>query len=169
MCRVSRRASGGTLAAFLIFAAIVGFSGGAYLGTQTGDADPAVATSDETGTVPPADESGGNDGGDEEPTEDPTEPADGELTFSLAKDSAAPNEQIDYSAQLSSGEEGVTLQVQRSIDGSDWEDFPITRETNENGEVSGYLQTGRSGENSFRVVRADDDSVVSEPAVVTIE
>lgn len=176
MCRVSSRASGGTLAAFLIIAAIVGFAGGAYLGTQSGDDDPGSSAVADDGAD--SDGNAGDTGGDppdaddpETDTEDETE--NGALTFSLSESAASANSRIDYSGQLDSGESGVEVRLQRSIDGGDWQNFPenspIVRETGEDGSFSGYLQTQRSGENSFRVVRTDDDSVASEPAVVTIE
>ncbi|NED96166.1 hypothetical protein G1H11_12685 [Phytoactinopolyspora alkaliphila] len=171
---MSSRASGGTLAAFLIFAAIIGFAGGAYLGTQSGDAEPNSAPTlsgdaDADGDAAADGNTDEPEGDEEEPNEDDEPAGDGSLTFSLSQSSAAAGSRIDYSGRLGSGEEGVTLQIQRSIDGGEWEDFPVSRDTGANGEFSGYLETGRSGSNSFRVVRADDSSVVSEPATVEIQ
>ncbi|NDL58766.1 hypothetical protein [Phytoactinopolyspora mesophila] len=169
---MSRRASGGTLAAFLILAAIVGFAGGAYLGTQSGDDDTAntpVASATDNGDEP-NDETDTDTEGDEENNNDDDPPADsGGVSFSLAQTSASANEEISYSGRIESGEAGVRLQLQRSVDGGPWEDFPVSpRETNADGEFSGTIQSSRSGENSFRMVGINDDSLVSEEAVLTI-
>lgn len=169
MCSVSSRASGGTLAAFLFLAAIVGFAGGAYLGTQSsGEASGAPNASP---TSPPDAATSGteNDGNTDEEEASP----DSGLTLTTDQSAISAGERIDYSGTIEPAEEGVELQMQRSIDGGDWtpfpEDDPITPETNADGGFSGYLQTGRTGENSFRVVRLDDESVMSEPVTVTIE
>ena len=58
-----------------------------------------------------------------------------------------------------------TVQVQRR-DGSTWSNFPVTTDV-EDGAFSTYVQTGRTGENRFRVV----DPVTgraSNPVVVTV-
>jgi hypothetical protein len=175
MCRVSRRASGGTLAAFLILAAIVGFAGGAYLGTQSGDDDPdssPVASETENGdTEDPDDNDADANGNADEDANGNDDPPEGiGVAFSLAQTAARPNEEISYSGRVESGEAGVQLQLQRSIDGGPWEDFPVSpRETNGDGEFSGTIQSSRSGQNSFRMIGINDDSLVSEEAVLTIE
>ncbi|HEY9410403.1 MAG TPA: hypothetical protein VIP77_12545 [Jiangellaceae bacterium] len=157
------RASGGAFAACLITAAIVGFAGGAFLGTQAGAGesdnassnDPTSTVSEPDGTTPSA------------PAEETPSTASG-LTLEAAQKQVAASERIDLTGTLEPAAEGVELQVQRSIDGGDWQDFPVTATTNADGSFSTWITTGQAGENSFRVVRADDDAVASEPVTVTV-
>lgn len=168
------------MAAFLILAAIVGFAGGAYLGTQSDNQGAQAAPPGQTDPTSTDDPGGNDDGGSETdpdvsetPDEETASPGDVGISFTIEESSVAPNQRINYSGTVSPPEEGVTLRIERSIDGGEWapfpEDSPITRDTNADGSFSGYVQTGRSGENAFRMVRVDDESVVSDPAVVTVE
>lgn len=163
MCPMSSRASGGALAASLITAAIVGFSGGAYFGTQADDDPPPDDTSE---VADPTD--GGTDATTPSEDEPDDEAAESGLTLTADQTAVAPNEQIDLSGSISPAEGGVEVQVQRSIDDGEWEDFPANWTTNDDGTFSGYIYSQREGVNSIRVVRGDDDSVVSEPVQVTI-
>lgn len=49
------------------------------------------------------------------------------------------------------GHDGATLQVQRSLDGGPWSNFP-TDATVHDGKFGTYIQTGRTGTNRFRVI-----------------
>lgn len=155
------RTTSGVLAAFLISAAIVGFGGGALLASSSDDdgeaASPPAATSTEPADASPD--------ASAQPSE--TAPASG-LSLTAAQTSVAEGERIDLTGSITPAEAGITLQVQRSIDGRDWEDFPVTAETNDAGTFSTYVQSSRKGENRFRVVRADNRDVASEPVTVTI-
>lgn len=163
---MSSRASGGALAASLITAAIVGFVGGAYVGTQSGGSG-AEAASDET----PAATDDAN-----APTGDPTadspspSPTDSGLNLTAAKESVAANERFDLTGAIEPAEEGVQLRLERSVDGGEWSEFdlstPLT--TDAGGSFRTWVITGREGVNSFRVVRTDDDSVVSNEVEVTV-
>lgn len=172
MCDMASRATGGTFAAFLISGAILGFAGGAFIGTQA-DGGGDGGTPDSSTTAPPedgtaaGDADGATDGASPDAGETPA--GDGALTISAGKGEVKADERIDLSGSIDPPEEGVKLQLQRSVDGGEFEDFPIDAwETNANGEFSGYVQSSRKGENAFRVVLVDDTAVASEAAVVTI-
>ncbi len=164
---MSRGASGGALAAFLIIGAILGFAGGAYFGSQSGananELNSATTPVGEVpGAAPPSDGSA--------PSDAASEPAgDGAITLAAGKSAVAAGERIDLTGSIDPAEEGVQLQVQRSLDGGDWEDFPVSPMTTKaDGTFSTWVQTSQAGDNSFRVVRVDDSSAASEPVVVTI-
>jgi hypothetical protein len=176
MSGMASRATGGTFAAFLISGAILGFAGGAFLGTQADGSDNGGNNPNSSATAP-AD--GGQTGGDASGSESPEtgespdaseEPAgDGAISLTAAQDTVAASERIDISGTIDPPEEGIQLQLQRSVDGGEFEDFPISPwETEADGSFGGYVQSSQAGENSFRVVRVDDDSVVSDEIVVTI-
>ncbi|NEE01618.1 hypothetical protein [Phytoactinopolyspora halotolerans] len=170
---MSKRASGGTLSAFLILAAIVGFAVGAYLGTQSGDdAEPSAASTDPPGTdTPDGDSTGAPSDGDEQDEDGEDEPSGGSgASLELSQSTAGANATIEYTLTLDSGEAGVLMQMQRNVDGAGWENFPIdARETDDNGQISGNVQSSRPGQNAFRMIGVNDDSIVSSEAVVTIE
>lgn len=164
---MSSRASGGTLAASLITAAIIGFAGGGYFGTQSGGADAAENPEETTAATTP----GGGDSPDDQPTESPTEtPEETGLSLTADTESIAPNNEINLDGSIESGEEGVGLRLERSLDGGDWTEFDLTTPltTNAEGTFSTYVVTGREGVNAFRVVRTDDESVVSNEVEVTV-
>lgn len=171
---MASRATGGTFAAFLISGAILGFAGGAIIGTQAdGSENGESPDSSATATVDPETD-GGDTGGTapdatDEPEDDETPAGDGAVTLTAAQGSASTDERIDLSGAVNPPEEGVRLQLQRSVDGGDFEDFPVgPLTTNADGGFSTYVMSGRKGENAFRFVMVDDPSVASEPVVVTI-
>jgi hypothetical protein len=173
MCRVSRRTSGGTLAAFLIFAAIVGFAGGAYLGTQSSAEEPNSSPTQSADADGEGD--AGADGNNDEPNDDETpnadeeQPSDATVTLAFDQSSVSPGTEVSYSGRINSGEAGVTLQLQRSVDGGPWEDFNVSaRTTDADGAFGGTVRSSREGENRFRMVGIDDESIVSETAILTI-
>jgi hypothetical protein len=158
---MSRRASGGALAACLIIAAIIGFAGGAYIGAQAG---PETPNPEETVAA-------GTPGGDQPPAggEEPETPASG-LTLEAAQPTATVNGPINLTGTLAPAEAGVEVKVQRSVDGAQWADFPgpITYTTNDGGGFSGTIYSGQAGVNSIRVVRVDDPNAMSNVVDVTV-
>ena len=169
---MSSRASGGALAASLITAAIIGFAGGAYFGTQTGNASSGSGGSAgaNRSADPEGEQSGGDAGGGES-----TDDASGEVELSLAlsdpeQAEVAPGDCVDVSGALNPPVAAVKVQLQRSDEGGEWERFPSIEPwtTDENGEFGGFACSQREGVNALRVVRSDDDSVVSDPVEVTV-
>src|SRR5690625_505520 len=184
---MASRATGGTFAAFLISGAILGFAGGAILGTQadvsegdnatpnssaTSPADPGGGAGADGGGDPPASEPADDAGAEsDDPTDEPTEESDSNTALSLStqQDSVGASDRIDIAGTINPAKEGVSVQLQRSVDGSEFEDFPVDPwETDADGEFGGYVQSSRSGENEFRVVLIDNPDVTSEPVAVTI-
>lgn len=167
---MSSRASGGALAASLIMAAIVGFAGGAYFGTQadgnTGGPNQDNSETAAPGTEAPTDGTGG-DAGDEQGE---PEPEGAGLTLSANPATVATNERIDLTGSIESAEGDVVLRLERSVDGGEWTVFELNSAltTNADGAFSTWVQTGQSGENSFRVVRGDDENVVSNEVQVAV-
>jgi hypothetical protein len=154
---MSSHASPRSVVAILLTAAAVGFGGGAYAGNAGDDAGNAPAT-----TATPS----GSPSASATPTST--------ITLTAAQSAVAASERIDMTGRLQPPVAGVELMVERSLNGSDWDTFPdaddpVTVTTDDNGEFSTYVQTGRSGENQFRVVgQVGDAFLESEPVVVTI-
>jgi hypothetical protein len=155
---MSSHASPRSVVAILLTAAAVGFGGGAYAGNAGDDAgNPATTTTATPSGFPSA-------------SATPTST----ITLTAAQSAVAASERIDMTGRLQPPVAGVELTVERSLNGSDWDTFPdaddpVTVTTDDNGEFSTYVQTGRSGENQFRVVgQVGDAFLESEPVVVTI-
>lgn len=164
---MSSRASGGALAACLIIAAIAGFGGGAYFGSQADGSTPSGSeTSGTDGTTPV----GETPGDGESPAESETPAGDGALTLTAGQTEVSSGGQIDLSGAIDPPEEGVQLRLERSVDGGEWETFPLNNQpvTNADGTFSTYASTGQEGTNTFRLVREDDDTVVSNEVQVTV-
>ncbi|WP_116952633.1 hypothetical protein [Jiangella endophytica] len=164
---MSSRASGGALAACLITAAIVGFAGGGYFGSQSGGDSPSASETSGTDNTTPV---GGTPDGGETPAETEAPAGDGALTLSAGQTEISPGGRIDFTGAVDPPEEGVQLRLERSVDGGDWETFPLNNQpvTNADGAFSTYASTSQNGTNSFRLVREDDDSVVSNEVQVTV-
>jgi len=86
------------------------------------------------------------------------------ITLSAGQTSVSPMQQIDLTGVYAQGE-GAILQVQR-FEGGAWINFPVTTSVS-NQTFSTYVQTGRTGENKWRVVDTDKD-VISNEVVVTV-
>ena len=159
---MSTRASRGAAAAILVTAAVVGFGGGVIAGSAVGSEDPGAAEGSESSASAAASQS---------PSDTP-EPA--AITLSAAKTAFATNEKIDLTGVVEPAAEGVELKVERSLNGSDWDSFPdpedqVRATTKNDGTFSTFVQTGREGENQFRVVGlVGEDFIESEPVVVTV-
>lgn len=161
------RAPAGTAAAILILAAILGFGGGALAGNAGGDNQEAAAqsTADPGSDTTADEEAEADDPEDEEATPGVTlrSPQDG--------GTVASGDQIDFEGQIDPPVGGVTLTVERSLDGGDnWETFgssgPITAETRDDGTFSTYVYSQREGPNHFRLVGQGPDGWLESNAVV---
>ena len=102
------------------------------------------------------------------PTVDPVAPssstASTEITLSAGQQSVGAMQQIDLTGTYPAGE-GAILQVQRLEDGA-WQDFPVTASVN--GQTfSTYVQTGQTGENTFRMIDTDKERFSNE-VIVTV-
>lgn len=164
---MSSRASGGALAACLITAAIVGFAGGGYFGSQSGGDSPSASETAAPDDTTPVGETP-VDG--ETPAETEAPSGDGALTLTAGQTEIGSGGQIDFTGAIDPPEGGVALRLERSVDGGDWETFPLTTQpvTNADGTFSTYATTRQSGTNTFRLVREDDDSVVSNEVQVAV-
>jgi hypothetical protein len=155
------RASRGAAATTLLVAAVVGFGGGAIAG-NAGLGEAAAGTDQNTNTPPSAAAS---------PSDTASEDA---VTLSAAKTAFTANERIDLTGALEPPAPGIEFKVERSLNGSDWDSFPdaddpVTVTTKDDGTFSTFVQTGRSGENQFRVVgQVGDEFLESDPVVVTV-
>jgi hypothetical protein len=141
------RASRPAVAAVLVTAAVFGFAGGAVVRQQVGAlADPEAAA-----TAAPV----------------PTEDATPDPGISLAADpaSASANQDVRLEGSLEPALGGVDLQVERSLDGGDWQEFPVTTTSREDGTFGVTVRTSRSGENRFRVVGTVDGAPMASNEV----
>lgn len=156
-------------------AGILGFVGGAITGASSGGTDGAAeaATTTQPGETPSDDTANNADG--ESPEASP-DGGDGDYTVTLiAEPTTVPElERIDLQGNLEPPVEGVTLTVERRLEGGDWQPFggddPVEAETREDGSFSTWVQTGRSGPNEFRLVgEVDGQRVESQTSTVTVE
>jgi hypothetical protein len=138
----------------LLTAVVVGFLAGALLATTAGrPAPPPVSTAPATAAAPTA-----------VPTSDPG--AVGVLTLTADRSQADTRELIRLEGTLQPARAGVVLQVQQSVDGSDFSDFPVTATTRGDGSYGVWVRTGREGRNQFRMVTTLDGQAVASPGVV---
>ncbi len=135
--------------------------------------DPVVTTAEDEPTPTQAAESTPDESAEdsEEEEEEDQEP---EISLTADPTSAAPSQRITLSGRIEPAVEGLELRVERRLDGGDWQSFPddpsqITTQTRAGGEFSTWVQTGRQGENDWRLVGIiDDEEIASEVATVTI-
>jgi hypothetical protein len=142
----------------LLAAAVIGFLGGA-LAAVVGQDDGPLPTggADATATVTLA------------PTPGPTAAAEASLTLTADRAQASTDELIRLEGVLRPASADVVLQVQQSVDGLDFVDFPVTATTRRDGSYGVWVRTGRVGKNEFRTVtEVDGQQVVSPPVVVSI-
>lgn len=145
----------------LMAAAVIGFLGGALVATTSEpDAEP-TATSTAATPPPPTPTATG--------TPAPTTAVDATLSLSADRDSAATGELIRLTGVLVPARGDVELQVQQSVDGIGFADFPVTATTRADGSFAIRVRTGRVGSNEFRMVTdIDGTQVVSNSVVVAI-
>jgi hypothetical protein len=168
-----KKASVGTATAILIFAAILGFGGGAIAANSGGGEDEAPPAAGADGTESPGTDDDNSDGEDGA-SEDTNDAAPGEgISLSSPQDggevASGDSGTIEVQAVLDSPEGGVTLRVERSLDGgSSWDSFcdSCTDETTNNGSYSTNFWSGQAGANLFRVV--GPDGLVSNTITVTV-
>lgn len=159
----------------LIMAGILGFLGGAIAGATSGGTDGAAEASPNTqpGETPQDDDTDTATGGESPEASPGNEEGEHSVTLIADPDTVPANERIDLEGNLEPPVEGVTLVVQRRLEGGDWEAFgsePVEAETREDGSFSTWIQTGRDGVNEFRLVgEVDGEPVESETAAVTVE
>lgn len=87
-----------------------------------------------------------------------------EISLTAGQVSVSAMQQIDLTGTYATGE-GAILQVQR-LEGGVWQDFPVTASVS-NQTFTTYVQTGQTGENTFRVIDTDTD-LFSNEVVVTV-
>jgi hypothetical protein len=125
----------------LIMLAIVG---GLAVGGLTADRQrPAAATARSATPTGPA----------AKPSESPT--SDSGLTAAADKADVNRNERVRISGQLTPAESGIQLRVERNL-GDGWQSFPSSGTTKSDGSFSLIVQSGRKGENVFRIVGPGD-------------
>jgi hypothetical protein len=140
------------VASVLVAAALGGFAGGAVLANSVGGADQAPAAGP---TSPPSSPS-------------PSTPAAG-ITLAAEPAAVAAGTEVRLTGSLEPPAGGVNLQVQRSLDGGEGSDFPVTTRTADDGTFSVSVNSSRPGENRFRVVgTVAGEELVSSEAVVAI-
>lgn len=157
MYAMSSRTTGGTLAAWMIIAAIVGFAGGAFAGTQS-DNDNPPRTEPNSSTTTPAN------------TPKATKKPDPGLELTADKPSVGAMDEITFSGKVTPAQAGVQLRLERNVEGAGWEPFPniSTWTTDDKGAFSSTAASGQTGQNKFRVVQVDDESKKSNVVTVTI-
>ena len=150
------RATGGALAASLVVAAVIGFAGGAWIGSRSDDGgQPGDARSDGPGTSVPGEAA----------------PAEG-LTLTADPVEVAPNDLIALAGSLAPVEGGIRVSLQHKVGDGEWQDYPasrpITLTTRDDGTFSGSVATDAPGPNLFRLVNVDDPEMVSNEIEVTV-
>jgi hypothetical protein len=98
-------------------------------------------------------------------TGSPTDPASGELFLAASPQQVNPMERINLTGRWP-GHDAVGLMVQRLEDG-EWVDFGVQTQVSV-GTFKTYVQTGREGDNVFRVFDPNTNTASNE-VTVTIE
>lgn len=148
----------------LTVAAVIGFLIGALVAATEDDASSAPgATAQATPREPsPSPTATGSPA-------TPAVPSDSQLTLEADRTSATTSELIQLTGTLSPAAGDVTLQVQQSVDGIGFVDFPVTATTRSDGSFAIKVRTGRVGTNEFRMVLpGESPQVVSNPVTVEI-
>lgn len=167
-------------AAFLAVAAWLGwravFAGasddGDSFAVPSPDQVETTAADEQTPTETPDSTPDEEESEQDEEEEEPEEP---EISLTADPTEAAPSQRISLTGQIEPAVEGVELRVERQLGDGDWQSFPddpsqITTQTRADGEFSTWVQTGRQGENGWRLVGTiDDEEITSEVATVTID
>lgn len=144
----------------LLTAAVIGFLAGALVAVTggPGTSDPAATGSPAVTPSPTATST---------PTS--TTPVDAEIRLDADRAAADTDELIRLEGVVSPAGAGRTLQVQQSVDGIGFVDFPVTATTRNDGSFGVWVRTGRVGTNEFRMVTTlDGQQVVSNAVTVQI-
>ncbi|HEU4543436.1 MAG TPA: protein kinase family protein [Jiangellaceae bacterium] len=138
--------------------------------TVSDDSAPSetAAEAEDEQTTPPQ---------EDEQTTPPQEDEPEEITISLTADptSVAGSQRITLSGAIEPAQEGVVLRVERRLGGGDWSGFPdsnnpVTTTTQAGGDFSTWVQTGRTGENEWRLVgEVDGEEIASSTVSVTVD
>jgi hypothetical protein len=148
-----------SIALVLLAAALIGFLLGALVAV-TNEQPASSPTSTASPTAQPSATT------PSPPTSTATPEVDAELSLSADRDSADTGELIRLTGTLTPPGAGVTLQVQQSVDGIGFTDFPVTATTRSDGSFGIWVRTGRVGRNEFRMVTEVEDQQVASNAVV---
>jgi hypothetical protein len=156
---MTSRAFGGLAVVVVVVAAAVGVVIGAATAPDGSDPDGAPVTSAPVitpGTTSPP-------------------PQASAVTIELsAPESAAANNRFELTGVVTGGTGGEQLQVQRQLDGGDWEAFPedepIVTQPEEDGTFAIGIETARVGANGFRIATpgADGQLVLSNEVTIQI-
>jgi hypothetical protein len=170
-----KRASAGTATAILIFAAILGFGGGAIAGNSGGDnGDPGTALEDTDNSTDGEENSDSEEDADDQPSEEApgegvtlTSPADG------GEVASGEGGRFTLEGSTNPPAPGVALTVERSLDGgSTWADAGssrLTTTTENDGTFETTVWSGREGQNMYRVVgEGPNGPLMSNEIVVTV-
>jgi len=152
----TRAPSPASIALVLLAAAVIGFLMGALVAVI--DEQPATTTTASPTAQPPA----------TTPPSTSTPTSDARLTLDADRGSADTGELIRLTGTLTPPSAGVTLQVQQSVDGIGFTDFPVTATTRADGSFGIWVRTGRVGTNEFRMVTEVGGQQVTSNAV-TVE
>lgn len=139
------RASRPATVAVLLTAAVLGFAGGALIGQQTGSG----GVPDAAATAVPGPEATPESG----------------ITLNADPTTASANQDIRLDGSLVPATGGITLQVERSLDGGEWQEFPVTTTSRDDGTFGVTVRTSRAGENRFRVVGEVDGAPMASNEV----
>jgi hypothetical protein len=170
----AKRASAGAAVAILIVTAILGFGGGALFGNASGGEDPqtpAAAGTEGTGDTAESPEEG-TDGEETEP------PGDGSLSLESSFDGGTAvagedGDDIEFTISTNPPEDGLTVELERSLDGgTTWEPFGTDGQVytlESDGTKTTSVWSGREGENHLRVVEKDaSGNIVRESNVIVV-
>ncbi len=155
----------------LLVAAVVGFLGGALLALTSSDREASpVASSGETTPPGGAVATPAGTPGPSAPTTSPAPPStDAAISLSADRASADTEELIRLEGVLRPAAGEVALQVQQSVDGIGFVDFPVTATTRTDGSFGVWVRTGRVGLNEFRMVtEVDGGQVISNAVAVEV-
>jgi hypothetical protein len=166
-----KRTTGSTLASWLIIAAILGFAGGGFIGVQTGGGPTANAGEGSPSDDPP--ENTDDTQPDETSPPETSEPETG-VAFTASSNEVTDTDRVTLAGSLTPPEPDVELILWRSVDGGEWTIFPSPDNpvdpfvTDADGNFERYVQNLRAGDNTFKLVHSDDESVESEPVTIVV-
>jgi hypothetical protein len=99
----------------------------------------------------------------------PSNAVEAQITLTADRASADTDELIRLEGVLRPTAGEATLQVQQSVDGIGFVDFPVTATTRTDGSFGVWVRTGRVGRSEFRVVTdVDGTQVVSNAVAVQV-
>ncbi|MGJ9411157.1 phosphopantetheine-binding protein [Aeromicrobium sp. CF4.19] len=152
---------------FIVIGAVVGGVlglGGAAIIAATGiggvELPPISAPAPEPSPTPTEDDADAEPTPTPSPDDEPEEP-----TFTIENTEPAPGERFGLNGRFPELDAGEVLQVQVREEGGDWEDFPVTATTLEDGRYQTQVYTSRTGERDFRMVHRASDTTTEDQSV----